>query len=517
MIATSQPLSEHRRRNDEWVPEVCAQFSDATGWPLRFVPASHFDLQPHSADESCWTAEVRDGKQVIGQLRLDLAHESRNDRAFPAVSQLSGLMAELLEQVFTTKRHLETGTQELQTLVSMGLTVPEGPEILSAIQQLLRVGLQLTGFRSACLFLIDPLRHELRLRATHHLESRNVPQPTRSLQAEPPDLQVLLSGLRTELRRSDSLSDEWLPSDVALGLCLPVQSGCGVLGTLWFYDRRPRSIDAREKHLLDSVATQMASLLERVALHRETAQHTRLRSELQALTEMDTDAPIKTLQQPNFETTWRVSSRFEIGGDLCEAIELSDHEVAILIGDATGNSVPAAVVMTAVHGALAALMADDRSDARDTAQVLEIVNRSLFRTRRLPHFMSLVYGVLDTQTLQFRYTNAGHPSPLLLRDGETLSLDSRGILLGIVEEAKYPSETIELQPRDVLVCYSDGVSEARSADAKFFGRDGVLRALGQPQEEHDSLTLLNRVWNQQTAFAAPGHGDDRSLLVARIS
>ncbi len=517
MIAASLNRTEPHQRADEWVPELCAQFSNATGWPLRYVPANHFsDSDSAVPRQSCWQAELHDGQQLVGQLRLDLPHERHVDRSFAMVSQLSKSLAELVEQVFSTTRRSEVETPKPEPLVHLEPSVPQGSEMLGAIKQLLRAGLQLTGFRSACLFLLEPTGNELRLRVTHHLESRFVPQATRALRNEPPDLQVLSSGTRIVLRRGDAQSHDWLPADASLGFCLPVQAACGVLGTLWFFDRRLRTIEPREKQLLDSLSVQIASLLERVVSSRDSATHERLRHELLLLNEAEAEAPVKTLRQPNFEATWRVSSRFEIGGDLCEITELSDHEVAILIGDATGNSVPAAVVMTGVHGALAALLAGNHADARNTARVLELVNRSLFHTRRLPHFMSLVYGVLDTQTRKFTYSNAGHPSPLLFRDGAVVSLDSRGMLLGIVEESEYTSDSIDLSPSDVLVCYTDGISEARSVDAEFFGHEGIVRSLGSHPHESDTLTLLNRVWNRQTAFAAPGQADDRSLLISRV-
>ncbi|TXT27104.1 MAG: hypothetical protein FD138_2781, partial [Planctomycetota bacterium] len=75
---------------------------------------------------------------------------------------------------------------------------------------------------------------------------------------------------------------------------------------------------------------------------------------------------------------------------------------------------------------------------------------------------------------------------------------------------------IELHPRDILVGFSDGISEARSVNAEFFGSDGVVRSLGLNRHEADAVTLVKRVWNQQSAFAAPGQGDDRSLLIARV-
>ncbi|MBM3968940.1 MAG: serine/threonine-protein phosphatase [Planctomycetes bacterium] len=517
MMAAPKTRGYPQRRSDEWVPELCTHFSNATGWPLRYIPA---DQSSDSAlmipRQSCWQTELRDGQQLLGQLRLDLPHERQVDRSFAMVSQLSQGLADLVQQVFSTIRQSDVQTLELEPFVNRKQSVPQGSEMLGAIKQLLRAGLQLTGFRSAGLFLMEPSGDELRLRVSHRIEFQFIPQANRLLRNEPPDLQVLSCGTHIVLRRDDGTSNGWLPADASIGFCLPVQAACGVLGTLWFFDRRQRILEPREKQLLDSLSFQIASLLEQVVWQRESATHQRLRNELLSLNETEGDAPARTLRRSNFEAAWRVSSRFEIGGDLCEIRALSGHEIAIFIGDATGNSVPAAVVMTGVHGALEAQLASRPEDARDTARVLELVNRSLFHTRRLPHFMSLVYGVLNTQTNKFTYTNAGHPSPLLLRGDEVISVASHDLLLGIVEETKYTSDSIELQPRDVLVCYSDGVSETRSVDSKFFGIDGILRSLEPNLHAADTLTLLNRVWNRQSAFAAPGQVDDRSLLIARL-
>jgi sigma-B regulation protein RsbU (phosphoserine phosphatase) len=504
-------------RTDEWVPELCAQFSNATGWPLRYVPASHFPVgQSAGEKDSCWQAELRDGQQLVGHLRLDVPHDRPDVGTLAEVSRLSEVLAKLVEQVLSAARLVRSQATAPSTLAERGAVTAQSPDLLSTLKQLMRVGLQLTGFRSACFFLLNPAYTELRLRLWHHMAPDEVPSPNRPLNAESPDFPAVAAGMSRVLRRGDHQSAKWLPAHAAIGVCVPVQGPSGGLGTLWFFDRRLRAIEAREKQLLDALALQFAVRLEQVVMRQESSTHQRLRQELSALNEAETDAPLKTLRRPRFEAAWRVCSRFEIGGDLCDLMELSSHESALLIGDATGNSVPAAVMMTAVHGALAALLAGDRDEARQTARVLQRVNQSLFRTRRLPHFMSLIYGIFDEQALRLSYSNAGHPSPLLLRNGEVSSLDARGLLLGIVPEADYPTEAIKLCPHDLLVFYTDGISEARGANDRLFGRDGLLQALGPEPTTTDTTTLLQRVWQTVSRFVVADQADDRSLLLLRV-
>lgn len=135
MVAAPFKLTEPDRHADEWVPALCAQFSNATGWPLRYVPANHFsDIDSAVPSESCWQAEVHDGQQLVGRLRLDLPHEPHVDRSCATVSQLSNSLAELVEQVFTATRQSEVGAHEFDTLVDLRRSVPQGSEMLGAIK-----------------------------------------------------------------------------------------------------------------------------------------------------------------------------------------------------------------------------------------------------------------------------------------------------------------------------------------------------------------------------------------------
>ena len=107
----------------------------------------------------------------------------------------------------------------------------------------------------------------------------------------------------------------------------------------------------------------------------------------------------------------RCASCYELGGDLCEVIPLSADRTAIAIGDASGNSIPAAMIMSAVRGALLTHPADEDG----VAQLLTKTNEGLCRITRSHQFMSLCYGVYDARNWRFTYCNAGHPAPLLVR------------------------------------------------------------------------------------------------------
>ncbi len=517
-VAERHTISRSQCRADEWIPHACEQFSQATGWPLRFVPARHRldrleKWDDRAQDETvCLTIEVHEAQTVFGRLSLGLPDTEFEDCSFDAVRELAEMFGAMLARNLASARLLETRTNELSTLVNLGLVAPKEDELLSTLKQLLRASLQLTGFRSACFFLLEPRTDELRLRVAHHLESRDIPHPVRSLRDTPPDLEALLDGQVTVLRKGPYGRPDWLPSDVSLGLCLPVQANAGPMGTLWLFDRRLRSFADRELPILESLCVQMALILERVVLQRESATQKRLQQDLRTLADARRDqSPIQTMCCGKIDVAWRASSRYEIGGDLCTSASMTDHELAVMIGDATGDGLTAAMTMTAAHGAIEALLANPGDETPRMNEVLTQVSHAVVRTCRLQHFMSLLLGTINSRTLMLTYSNAGHPSPLLIRGNEVISLEERGILLGVTEDAEYSEATCVLQPKDVVIFFSDGISEARNRQREFFGTEGILKSI-RVVDGIEAATIVQRIWTRLESFAAPGEADDRSLM-----
>ena len=514
-VAERHTIGRSHRRENEWIPVACEHFSQATGWRLRFVSAKHRFEQRDEAEfieSACWTIDVRETQTVFGRLVLNLPDSEFDDRSFEAVCELAELFGEMLARNLSLERSLETRTTELSVLAELGLAAPKETELFTTLKQLLRASLQLTGFRSACFFLLEPRADELQLRVSHHLEPREVPCPVRSLKDAPPDLDALLEGHTSVLRSGPYGQPAWLPTDVSFGLCLPVQSASGPMGTLWMFDRPIRPHADRELPVLEALCTQMGLILERVVLQRESATQKRVQQDLRTLADARRDlAPIQSIKQGPIEIAWISSSRYEIGGDLCTTTKLSDHKLAVMIGDATGDGLTAAMTMTAAHGAIEAILSKCSNDIPRMNSVLTQVGHAVVRTCRLQHFMSLMLGAVDCHNLTLTYSNAGHPSPLLIRENEVLSLEERGILLGVTEDAEYSETTFALRPNDVLVFFSDGISEARNRQREFFGTHSILQAV-RAVPHIEASSIAQKIWTRLESFAAPGEADDRSLM-----
>lgn len=504
-----------------WIRDSCRQFSDAAGWELKFLPASNgraddVEARLRADAESCWYSEVTDGHGRIGFLQLVMPADLRNQHSFSSVGDLADAFAQLISRLATAGRLVESRTDELATLVDLGRSVPTEENLVEAVDRLLRGAIHLTSFRAAAFFLLDPSTERLKLRARAQREPHTIPAPIRSLAENPPDLGALVRGRAVLGGDEIGHAAAWLPPGTATAVCLAVESEAGPIGTLWAYDRRRREPNDREIHVLESIAVQIATLLERVVLLRESEAQHRLQRDLQLASQCQAFDVITSLAADSgIEAAVRSTSRFEIGGDLCELISVEDGRTVLSIGDASGHGVSASIVMSAVRGAVRALGLDPRT-ILPADGVLERVNRALYSITPAHQFMSLMYGVIDTRQKLLTYSNAGHPSPIVLRDGAPIMLDSHGMLLGILADATYGASVMPISSGDTFIAFTDGVSEAMNGKRKMFRSDGIIEVL-QANAGAAPQLILDAIWSQLESHldGSAGH-DDRSLMVIRV-
>jgi serine phosphatase RsbU (regulator of sigma subunit) len=156
----------------------------------------------------------------------------------------------------------------------------------------------------------------------------------------------------------------------------------------------------------------------------------------------------------------------EVGGDFYDFLELEDDRLGLVVGDATGKGVPAALVMSTTCGMIRAVtQASDYSPG----EVLQRVNEAL--TTRIPAnmFVTCFYGVLDPRTGSFAYANAGHDLPYVRRGGDAEELMARGMPLGLMPGMGYEEKEIILGAGDRALFYSDGLVEAHNPEGEMFG------------------------------------------------
>ena len=214
----------------------------------------------------------------------------------------------------------------------------------------------------------------------------------------------------------------------------------------------------------------------------------------------------------------------EVGGDLFYFLPLAGDRLGLAIGDVSGKSIPAALLMS---NALAILRAETRLE-NEPADVLTQMNALIAEQVEPGRFLTFLYGVIDPHARTIRYACAGHNPPLIVRaDGATEWLEQGGLALGILPDTTYTAADIALGPGDVLVLYSDGITEAARPmpgvteatspdEAEYFGEDRLLEA-AQAHHTESARDILDGLVAAAHAFAggAP-QSDDLTVVVVKM-
>src|SRR5215210_7219253 len=211
---------------------------------------------------------------------------------------------------------------------------------------------------------------------------------------------------------------------------------------------------------------------------------------------------------------WVISPRYqparEVGGDFYDFHLLSEGRLGLVVGDATGKGVPAALVMSTTCGMLRLAAQSDSSPG----EILQRVNEALFPYIPPNMFVTCFYGVLDPSNGSFTYANAGHDLPYLWHGGEADELRARGMPLGLMADMSDGQKAVVLEPEDSALLYSDGLVEAHETRGEMFGFPR-LRALVAEHGEEPSLgdflmeelySFVGEGWEQE---------DDITLLTLR--
>jgi phosphoserine phosphatase RsbU/P len=191
---------------------------------------------------------------------------------------------------------------------------------------------------------------------------------------------------------------------------------------------------------------------------------------------------------------------------------LDDTHVAISIGDVCGKGLPAALVMSHLQASLRAFASPQASPQA----VVTAINGALCRHGDLQRFVTLFYGVYDTESRVLSFSNAGHNPPVLLRrDGSIARLSTGGTVTGVFEEATYEAGAVRLVPGDRLVLFTDGVTEASSPERTEFGDDRLLETLRRA-EGLDAEGVLDCVFADVRAFSRSSLQDDATAVVLDV-
>jgi serine phosphatase RsbU (regulator of sigma subunit)/pSer/pThr/pTyr-binding forkhead associated (FHA) protein len=328
---------------------------------------------------------------------------------------------------------------------------------------------------------------------------------------------ISIGGL--DLQAAESIMAQQLRAIVAIPL-FPVSRATAqdtnpspdnrLLGAIYLDSRGPTAFSSLDCQILAALGGEAASILDNARLVERERERQRMEQELEIGYQIQQGLlPHGLRDYPHVELTGKQIPCHSVGGDYFDVFPLGDR-TAFLIADVSGHGLGAALVTTMLQGTLSGMML-----GVDPVKVLNHVNRFLCDHAQVGRYATLFFGILAPDgTLD--YMRAGHPSPLLVRDGQVTDLYTQGSLpIGILEDAQVAAATTKLDPGDTLVLFTDGVTEAQAPSGEMLEvkklRE-IVAAGGSKSVEELQSSIFNHV-EEFSRGAEPS--DDVTLLILR--
>jgi sigma-B regulation protein RsbU (phosphoserine phosphatase) len=255
--------------------------------------------------------------------------------------------------------------------------------------------------------------------------------------------------------------------DTRSELAAPITLNERVIGAFNLESDRVDAFSQADLEVLHYFANAAAIAIEKAVLHEQLVEKKRIESQLEVARQVQASLlPDRPPEPEGFDIAAVNLPTYEVGGDYYDFIDLGEGNIGIAVADVSGKGVPAALIMATFRAALRTQVRNDFA----IAQIIRKVNHLLWESTSDSQFVTAVYGVLDTKTGRFTYTNAGHNPPMLVKlDGSLVELNRGGPALGVFDSAQYEEALVEVQIGDSLVLYTDGVIEAAADDGREFG------------------------------------------------
>lgn len=312
------------------------------------------------------------------------------------------------------------------------------------------------------------------------------------------------------------LDRELLEKQLHIEIMLPLRWRGEVVGLMLLGEKLTATeYTSEDVTLLGALGGQMAVSLQNSLLLRDRLRVARLEEELSLAQQIQ-----RTFLRSDFPPLPRcevhavnLPSR-QVGGDYYDVVPCDDGSFFVAIADVAGKGVPAALMSSMLQ---AGLRTQART-SRDVGEILRNINALIYRSTAVHQFATFFLAHIDASGCRMSFANAGHNYPVLVRtNGERHFLERGGLILGIMEDIAMDEGTIALQDGDVIVFYTDGISEATNVRGELFSDDRVAEMAAAAPREMSACDLAGHILAEVELFLDGVEAqDDRTLVVLRV-
>lgn len=318
------------------------------------------------------------------------------------------------------------------------------------------------------------------------------------------------------LKREDLINNYPLFAELGVELIVPMQIKGTTKGLIMLGQRiAGQSYSKSDIEYVASVGSLAIISIENALLFNETLEKQKLEKDLETARNIQKNLLPKSVPKLNsFDISAFNKSARQVGGDYYDLVKISSEELLFAIGDVSGKGVPAALLMANLQAFLKSICKQGIPLQKATDFINDLVSDNTTNGS----FITFFWGILNDRTKELTYVNAGHNPPLLIRNKEIKKLKTGGMILGVMQTLiPYNSETIQLQKDDLLVFFTDGITEAMDPDYKEY-TDERLEELSLKSTELDSQQIMDRVMEDVKIYTKGAEqSDDITLIIVKVN
>lgn len=486
-------------------------FFDVDGTRLDEVAGSAKpDGQPDSANER-FSIPVEWRAHKLGSVAIldpDPNEQSRN---------FARLIANILGGFCRREAQIRLRVGELSTIYGLGVLFARTDDFDAALNTTAQRICGVMDVKAASIRLLDEVTGELVISGSHNLADDYLSKGRIQLEENPIDQAafagevVYIEDARTDprVRFREHAKQEGMIS----GLCCPMSYRGMTVGVLRIYCAIRRSFSTFDVELLQAVASLAAGAIVSSRLQTESraaerhARHLRHAGQIQRRM-----IPNKPPSHDRISFGQVYKPCLDVGGDFFDYLDLPEGNVGVAIADVVGKGLPGALMMASVRSALRA----HAQSVFDLDDIVGRVNRHMYRDTLVSEFATLFYGVFSAEGKRFTYCNAGHNPPILLRGDDITELEEGGMVIGVVPDTKYEKGIVNLCSGDILIFYTDGVTESVNYDDALYGFDRLCESILRNRHLEVGTMTQQLLWDVRRFAGLADQADDITIVVARI-
>jgi len=297
-------------------------------------------------------------------------------------------------------------------------------------------------------------------------------------------------------------------------LCVPLLIKSELTGVLAVYNKKGgQQFDADDERLLAIIASQSAQIVDNARLYEEEKALSKIREQVRLTAEIQAHLlPRMAPRIEGYEIAGRSVAAQEMGGDYFDYYALPDGAWSVALGDVSGKGLPASLLMANVQGVIRMLS----SLNMEPAEVMNRANRLLCHSTPPAKFVTFFFSTLDPASHRLTYSNAGHTPTFHFHGGGVSRLVTRGAVLGMIETLVCQQDAVTLAPGDVVVIYSDGVTEAVDAAENEFGEQRLIDVVSRHRHA-SAAEILDALFDAVDAhqFNQPQYDDTTAVVIRR--